>query len=114
MTYEFCKTERQGNILVVTLNRPEVYNAMHGPMHDELAKVWDDFQADPDLWVAVLTGAGEKAFSAGNDLKATASGAPLSQNPAGFAGLATRYDRRPDNYLAALKLAAIRFWIANL
>ena len=40
MTYEFCKTERQGNILVVTLNRPEVYNAMHGPMHDELAKVW--------------------------------------------------------------------------
>ncbi|SFH95224.1 enoyl-CoA hydratase-related protein [Albimonas pacifica] len=93
MTYEFCKTETQGNILLVTLNRPEVYNAMHGPMHDELARVWDDFQADPDLWVAVLTGAGEKAFSAGNDLKATASGAPLSQNPAGFAGLATRYDR---------------------
>ena len=31
-----------------------------------------------------------------------------------FRGLATRYDRRPDNYLAALKLAAIRFWIANL
>ncbi len=89
---EFCKTEREGNILVVTLNRPDVYNAMHADMHNELSGVWDDFAADPELWVAVLTGAGEKAFSAGNDLKATAKGGMGKPPATGFAGLAMRYD----------------------
>lgn len=89
---EFCKTERDGNILIVTLNRPEVHNAMHSPMHHELHGVWDDFAADPELWAAVLTGAGEKAFSAGNDLKYTAQGGKGGPAPTGFAGLANRYD----------------------
>lgn len=76
------------------MNRPEVYNAVHLPMHREMAQVWDEFAADPDLWVAVLTGAGDKAFCAGNDLKATAQG--LNKGPApvsGFAGLTNRLDR---------------------
>ena len=47
MRYEFITTERRGNILQVTLNRPEVYNAMHPPMHHELAQVWDAYSADP-------------------------------------------------------------------
>ncbi|WP_069300037.1 enoyl-CoA hydratase-related protein [Neptunicoccus sediminis] len=92
MAYEFITTEKRGNVLLVTMNRPEVYNAIHGPMHDEMSKCWDDFAADPDLWVAVLTGAGDKAFTAGNDLKHTAQGGkgPVSTN--GFAGLTSRYD----------------------
>ncbi len=93
MSYEFIKTEKQGHILVVTMNRPEVYNAVHVDMHNEMADCWDAFAADQDLWVAVLTGAGDKAFSAGNDLKATAAGgAKKEMTPTGFAGLSSRFD----------------------
>lgn len=92
MSYEFLTTRREGPILIVTMNRPEVHNAMHAPMHREMAQVWDDFAADPDLWVAVLTGAGEKAFSAGNDLKYTAQGGKGDMPPSGFAGLTARFD----------------------
>lgn len=93
MSYQFIKTEKKGHVLVVTMNRPDVYNAMHADMHDEMAQCWDDFAADPDLWVAVLTGAGDKAFSAGNDLKATAAGGKSRGMPdSGFAGLSSRFD----------------------
>jgi len=93
MSYDYITAEKKGHILLVTLNRPEVYNAVHSDMHFELAACWDDFAADPDLWVAVLTGAGDKAFCAGNDLKATATGGNKRGAPAsGFAGLSARFD----------------------
>ena len=94
MSYDFITAEKQGHILVVTMNRPEVYNAVHIDMHNEMADCWDDFAADQDLWVAVLTGAGGKAFSAGNDLKATASGVAPKRpmTTSGFAGLSSRFD----------------------
>lgn len=93
MGYEFIRTERIGHILRVTMNRPEVYNAVHLPMHEEMADCWDAFAADDDLWVAVLTGAGDKAFTAGNDLKATAQGGTKKGlPPSGFAGLSSRFD----------------------
>jgi crotonobetainyl-CoA hydratase len=89
---EFCKTERDGRLLVVTLNRPDVMNALHPPANFELAKVFDDFAADPELWVAIVTGAGERAFSAGNDLKFQAGGGDMRQPRSGFAGLTSRFD----------------------
>lgn len=92
MSYEFCTTEKRGNILVVTMNRPEVYNSVHAPMHNEMHAIWEDFAADPDLWVAVLTGAGDKAFSAGNDLKYTAAGGKGKPPHTGFGGLSMRFD----------------------
>ncbi len=93
MSYEFITTEQRGNILLVTMNRPEVYNAVHMDMHHEMADCWDKFAAAQDQWVAVLTGAGDKAFSAGNDLKATASGGSKKLLPdSGFAGLSSRFD----------------------
>ena len=93
MPYEFIKTEVSGHILMVTMNRPEVYNAVHLPMHEEMAACWDAFAADENLWVAVLTGAGDKAFTAGNDLKATAQGGTRKGlPPSGFAGLSSRFD----------------------
>jgi len=61
-------------------------------MHHELAQVWDAYSADADLWVAVLTGAGDKAFTAGNDLKFTAAGGKSNMPPSGFAGLTQRFD----------------------
>ena len=93
MAYEFITTETDGRILKVTFNRPEVYNAMHPPMHHELSDAWDKFEADKDLWVAICTGAGDKAYSAGNDLKFTASGQKIDPPASGFAGLANRLDR---------------------
>lgn len=89
---EFCTVERDGRLLIVTLNRPERYNALHFPAHFELAEVWDEFAADPDLWVAIVTGAGDKAFCAGNDLRFQAEGNVRKRCPTGFAGLTERYD----------------------
>ena len=71
---EFCKAEQAGRILTVTIARPEVMNALHPPANLELEKVFDAFQADPELWVAIVTGEGDRAFCAGNDLKFQASG----------------------------------------
>jgi crotonobetainyl-CoA hydratase len=71
----------------VTLSRPEVYNALHTDAHFELNKVFDDFAADPEQWVAIVTGAGDKAFCAGNDLKWQAAGGKRGWDTGGFAGL---------------------------
>ncbi len=60
---------RQGHVAYVTLNRPAVLNAMDLRMHAELGEVWDDVEADDDVWLVVLTGAGERSFSVGQDLK---------------------------------------------
>lgn len=93
MSYEFITAEKKGHVLLVTMNRPDVYNAVHVDMHNEMADCWDSFAADQDLWVAVLTGAGDKAFSAGNDLKATAAGGSKAKmTDTGFAGLSSRFD----------------------
>src|SRR5271165_1915178 len=91
-SHEFCKVEREGPLTVITLNRPDVMNALHPPAHFELAGVFDDFAADPGQWVAIVTGAGERAFSAGNDLKYQASGGKMSAPPSGFGGLTRRFD----------------------
>lgn len=61
--------EKRGHVAYVTLDRPKALNAMDVRMHEELASVWDDFEADDDVWVGVLSGAGERAFSVGQDLK---------------------------------------------
>ena len=89
----FSTTERDGHLFIVTINRPEVMNALHPPANAELSSVFDEFAADPDLWVAIITGAGERAFSAGNDLKYTAAGGDRSGQPAtGFGGITSRFD----------------------
>ncbi|HVT24020.1 MAG TPA: enoyl-CoA hydratase-related protein [Rhizomicrobium sp.] len=92
MAYEFCKVEREGPLTIVTLNRPEVMNAIHAPASEELSGVFDAFANDPEQWVAIVTGAGERAFSAGNDLKYQASGGKMSWPKSGFAGLTNRFD----------------------
>lgn len=92
MTHEFCKIERNGRLTIVTLNRPEVMNALHAEANAELAGVFDAFAADPEQWVAIVTGAGERAFSAGNDLKATAERGRTGLPPTGFGGLTHRFD----------------------
>ncbi len=89
---EFHSASRDGKILTVTIERPERMNALHPPANYELAKCFDEFAADPDLWVVIITGAGDRAFSAGNDLKYTAETGHLEVPPTGFAGLTSRFD----------------------
>jgi acetyl-CoA C-acetyltransferase len=88
--YEHVLVRRDGHLLEVTINRPEVRNALHPPANDELDHVFDAYFADDDLWVAILAGAGDKAFSAGNDLAYSASGQPMWVPKNGFAGLTSR------------------------
>ena len=73
----YCQVEKSGRLTVVTIDRPEVMNALHPPGNQELAEVFDDFAQDPEQWVAIITGAGDRAFSAGNDLKYQASGGKM-------------------------------------
>ncbi|MFN8544457.1 MAG: enoyl-CoA hydratase-related protein [Candidatus Binatia bacterium] len=61
--------EKQGRIAIMTLNRPEAMNALTPAMLSGLDAAFRDFNDDDDLWVAILTAAGEKAFCAGMDLK---------------------------------------------
>ncbi|MCR3750198.1 crotonase/enoyl-CoA hydratase family protein [Lentzea californiensis] len=74
--------ELAGNVLVVTMNRPEVRNALSGPMLAIMKQAWDRVDSDPDVRVCVLTGAGG-AFCAGADLKAMTSNHP-SENAGKF------------------------------
>ena len=92
MQLEFVRYEKRGHVAYVTLNRPAVMNALHPPAHEELDRVWDDFATDDGCWVAVLTGAGDRAFSAGNDLKWTAQHGMPRMPKTGFAGLTSRFD----------------------
>src|SRR6202051_1841411 len=91
MDFEFVDVKRHDCITVVTLNRPGVMNALHKPAHFELHEVFNTFAADPDQWVAIVTGAGDRAFCAGNDLKWQAAGGERGWNSSGFGGLTMRF-----------------------
>ena len=69
MAYEFIKYEQDGPVVTITLNRPERMNAIHHYTSAELSDAWHTFRDDDSAWIGVLTGAGDRAFSAGNDLK---------------------------------------------
>ncbi len=92
-SYQFCTVERKGRILLVTINRPEVRNALHPPANDELEGIFNAYESDPDLRVAIITGTGEQAFSTGNDLKYMAKGNPIWISKTGFGGLTSRTHR---------------------
>lgn len=68
MAYDFLIVETDGPVRTVTLNRPEVLNAWHTPMRHELIRALDEAGADPAVKAVALTGAGERAFGAGQDL----------------------------------------------
>ena len=98
MNYEFIKVEKKGHVAVVTINRPDVMNAISPLVSVEMDNAFNDFDADPEQWVCIVTGAGDRAFSAGNDLKFQAmNGAAKMQEimkgvKGGFAGITSRFD----------------------
>jgi crotonobetainyl-CoA hydratase len=60
---------KEGRIAIFTLNRPEVLNAINADLSRELGAALKNFRDDPELWVGIITGAGERAFSAGADIR---------------------------------------------
>ena len=90
---KYSEVTKEGRLTVITINRPEVMNALHPPANVELSEAFDNFVSDPDQWVAIITGAGDKAFCAGNDLKYQASGGDMKGQPSsGFGGITSRFD----------------------
>lgn len=88
--YDFVTVRRDDHLLEITINRPESRNSLHPPAHEELDEIFDAYFADPDLWAAIITGAGDKAFCAGNDLVYSTTGKPMYVPLNGFAGLTGR------------------------
>jgi enoyl-CoA hydratase len=87
-------SERRGNVLLITLNRPEVRNAVNGALAAGVAGALDELDSDDALSVGVLTGAGG-FFSAGMDLGAFVRGESPWFGDRGFAGIAQRASRKP-------------------
>jgi enoyl-CoA hydratase/carnithine racemase len=111
MSYEFVTYEKRERVATITLNRPQVMNALHLEAHFELKEIWEDFRDDPEVWVAILTGAGERSFSAGNDLKVTAERTAAGDDLQGRArppfGRITRDFDCPKPMIAAVNGVAV-------
>lgn len=88
MKHDYIVYEKRDQIAYVTINRPESLNALHPPANKEMLEAFTDFRDDPETRVAIVTGAGERAFCAGDDLKyQVAHGKPGEPYP--------EYDRYP-------------------
>jgi enoyl-CoA hydratase/carnithine racemase len=86
--------ERRGHVELITINRPEARNAINRATALALSDALDNCERDDDVWVVVLTAAGDKAFSAGMDLKAFATGEfPITEK--GFGGITKREFSKP-------------------
>lgn len=98
MSYQNLLVGQRDGVTTITINRPEVMNALDGVTQQELQAAIDAFAADPDARVCILTGAGERAFCAGSDLKSSAQYTGDGPKPppvypkSGYAGLAERFD----------------------
>jgi hypothetical protein len=93
-------TERRGHVLLVTLNRPAAGNAVNLAVTLGLGDALEEAERDRDIWAVIVTGAGDKAFCAGADLKAISRGESLApKDPAraawGFAGYVTHHISKP-------------------
>jgi enoyl-CoA hydratase/carnithine racemase len=99
--------EHRGHVAILTINRPEARNAINGDVSLTMSNILDELDTDDDCWVVILTGSGEKAFSAGMDLKAFASGegASIMSSAGGFAGITQRTFSKP--IIAAVNGAAL-------
>src|SRR5580658_5431136 len=99
--------ERRGNVEILTINRPEARNAINGAVSKAMSALLDELAEDPGCWVVVITGSGDKAFSAGMDLKAFSSGegGDIIGASGGFAGITQR--RFPKPIIAAINGSAL-------
>jgi enoyl-CoA hydratase/carnithine racemase len=81
MDFETIRYERDAHVATITLNRPERLNAFNEQMSFDLGRAWTEVRDDPGIRVAILTGAGDRAFCSGVDVAATPDGDPLVTRP---------------------------------
>lgn len=86
--------ERRERVAILTINRPKARNAINRAVAEAMTHHLDDLEADDNIWVIVVTGAGDVAFSAGADLKAGPDQSPMLPD-GGFAGITTRKVSKP-------------------
>ena len=106
--YQYLSAQFEGGVAVFTLNRPEVLNAFHSGVCAELGKALDLFEADGNLRVAIVTGAGERAFSAGFDLQYAETHPEVYDDMEFGSELVRRLDRRKP-LIAAVNGVALGF-----
>jgi enoyl-CoA hydratase len=94
----------EGNIAILTINRPEARNAINHEVSEEMEGHLDTFEGDDDLWIGIVAGNG-KAFCAGADLKAVSAGMNIQTERGGLAGIASRQRTKP--LIAAVDGAAL-------
>lgn len=90
--------ERRGNVAVITINRPDARNAVNGAVSIAVGDALQQAQDDSDVWAVVITGAGDKSFCAGADLKAISRRENIfhPQHPQwGFAGYVSHFIDKP-------------------
>ena len=90
--------DRRGNVMVITINRPDARNAVDGAVSTAVGDALQAAQDDPDVWAVVLTGAGDKSFCAGADLKAISKGENLfhpTHPEWGFGGYVRHFIDKP-------------------
>jgi crotonobetainyl-CoA hydratase len=90
--------ERRGNVMIITINRPEARNAVNATVSIAVGDAMAEAQSDPDVRVVVITGSGDKSFCAGADLKALAKGENIlhpDQPKWGFAGYVRHFIDKP-------------------
>lgn len=92
MTYSNVLVTGENHLTIITINRPQAYNALDPDTQLELQDAFDRFEQDDDQWVGIVTGAGPKAFCGGMDLKAQAERGDLFTPQKGFGGLTARFD----------------------
>ncbi len=98
MSYEYIKVEKDNHQTKITINRPDAMNAISPPTSLEMDEALNEFSSDPEAWLCIITGAGEKAFSSGNDLKywaqhgAKKAGEEFAKCKGGFGGITARFD----------------------
>lgn len=101
MSGDLVRVEREGRLTIITINRPEARNALNAEGQRQMAAAMDAFAADDEQWVAIVTGAGDKAFCAGHDLKQQAESGDMFTPVSGFGGLTHREDLNKPVIVAA-------------
>ena len=96
---KFSIVEIEDQILTITINRPEVLNALHRDAHYELSRIFDEFAEDRSLRVAILTAAGDRGFCVGSDLKSKAKVGKPSEQARGNAADGIRRSVHPLRFI---------------
>lgn len=92
MSAKLVRVEREGRLTIITIDRPDARNALNAEAQRQMAAAMDEFAADDEQWVAIVTATGDRAFCAGHDLRQQAETGDMFTPASGFGGMTARED----------------------